>query len=170
MEDDPCAVGFNNIRGNRFAGGHDRFCGHRQPKEVVMTNVVSMSRSLRLALLADAAASGVTAALLVAGASFLESLLVLPVTLMRGAGIVLIPYVILVTFAASRPAAPMNAVYAIIGINAAWTAASALLLVGGWVAPSVLGMTFVLAQGLVVGAFGVIQYVCLRHAGSAVAA
>jgi hypothetical protein len=72
-------------------------------------------------------------------------------------------------FAASRPAAPINAVYAIIGINAAWTAASALLLVGGGVAPSVLGMTFVLAQGLVVGAFEVIQYVCLRHAGGAVA-
>jgi hypothetical protein len=43
-------------------------------------------------------------------------------------------------------------------------------LVGGWVAPSVLGMTFVLAQGLAVGAFGVIQYVCLRHAAGAMAA
>jgi hypothetical protein len=39
-----------------------------------MTNVVPMSRAFRLALLADAAASGVTGALLVAGADFLESL------------------------------------------------------------------------------------------------
>jgi hypothetical protein len=69
-----------------------------------MTNVVPMSRALRLALLADAAASGVTGALLVAGADFLESLLVLPVALMRGAGMVLTPYVILVIFVASRPA------------------------------------------------------------------
>src|SRR5262249_229053 len=143
---------------------------HRQPKEIVMTNVVPMSRPLRLALLADAAASGVTAALLVAGADFLESLLVLPVALIRGAGMVLTPYVILVIFVASRPATRVNTVNAIIGINAAWTAASALLLVSGLVVPSALGMTFVLAQGLAVGAFGVIQYVCLRHAPGAVAA
>jgi hypothetical protein len=89
---------------------------------------------------------------------------------MREAGMVLIPYVILVTFVASRPAAPINAVNAIIGVNAAWTAASALLLVSGWVAPSVLGTTIVLAQGLVVGAFGVIQYVCLQLAGGNVTA
>jgi hypothetical protein len=38
-----------------------------------MTNVVPMSRSLRLALLADAVASGASAALLVAGAGSLES-------------------------------------------------------------------------------------------------
>ena len=37
-----------------------------------MTNVVPMSRLLRLAFLADAAASGATAALLVASADFLE--------------------------------------------------------------------------------------------------
>ena len=52
-----------------------------------MTNVVPMSRAFRLALLADAAASGVTGALLVAGADFLETLLVLPVALMRLLGL-----------------------------------------------------------------------------------
>jgi hypothetical protein len=62
------------------------FSEHRQPKEVVMTNVVPMSRPLRLALLADAAASGATAALLVAGAGFLEDWLGLPVALMHEAG------------------------------------------------------------------------------------
>src|SRR5215467_811838 len=56
---------------NRFAGGVAASCGHRQPKEVVMTHV-PMSRPLRLILLADAAASGATAALLVAGAGLLE--------------------------------------------------------------------------------------------------
>ena len=48
-----------------------------------MTNVVPMSRPLRLALLADAVASGATAALLVAGAGVLERWLALPVPLMR---------------------------------------------------------------------------------------
>jgi hypothetical protein len=52
-------------------------------------------------------------ALLVAGAGFLEDWLGLPVALMHEAGMVLIPYVILVALAASRPAASVNAVSAI---------------------------------------------------------
>jgi hypothetical protein len=135
-----------------------------------MTNVVPMSRPLRLSLLADAVASGATAALLVAGAGFVADWLGMPVALMRDAGMVLIPYVTLVALVASRPAAPVNAVRAIIGINAAWTAASSLLLLSGWVMPTLLGIAFVLGQAFAVGAFGVIQYVCLRHAGRAATA
>ena len=134
-----------------------------------MTNV-PMSRSLRLALLADAGASGATAALLIAGAGLLEPLMGLPVALMREAGMLLVPYVILVLLVASRPTTPVAAVTAIIGINAAWTAASVWLLVSGWVSPTVLGVAFVLAQALVVGAFAVIQYACLRRAGRGVTA
>ena len=129
-----------------------------------MTNLVPMSRLLRLALLADAVASGATAALLVAGAGYLEGWLGLSVAMMREAGMVLIPYV---AFVALRPAVPVNAVNASIGINAAWTAASSLLLVSGWVTPTLLGIAFVLAQAFAVGAFGVTQYLCLQHSSSA---
>ena len=129
-----------------------------------------MSRSLRLILFADAVASGATAALLVAGAGVLERWLGLPAALMREAGLVLIPYVVLVVFVASRPFAMVGAVNAIIAINAAWTAATVLLLVGGWVNPTLLGVAFVLAQALAVGAFGVIQYLCLRQAVGSVTA
>ncbi|HEV3183365.1 MAG TPA: hypothetical protein VGZ49_00715 [Xanthobacteraceae bacterium] len=128
---------------------------------------VPMSRYLRLALVADAVASGATAALLVAGAGPLERLLGLPVGLMREAGLVLIPYVLLVAFVASRPTAAVTAVNAIIALNAAWTAASVLLLAGGWVSPTLLGVAFVLGQAVAVGAFGLIQYLCLRQAVSA---
>jgi hypothetical protein len=134
-----------------------------QAKEVVMTSVVPMSHPLRLVLLADAAASGASAALLVTGAGFFESWLGLPVALMREAGFVLIPYVMVVAFMASRPTASVGAVNTIVAINVTWTAASSLLLVSGWVAPTMLGIAFVLAQGLAVGTFGVIQYVCLRR-------
>ena len=134
-----------------------------------MTNV-PMSRPLRLVLLADAAASGATAALLVAGAGLLERLLGLPVALMREAGMLLIPYVVLVVLVAARPSVAVAAVNAIIAINAAWTAASVLLLVSGWVSPTLIGVAFVLAQAAAVGAFAVIQYVCLRQAGSGVPA
>jgi hypothetical protein len=128
---------------------------------------VPMSRYLRLALVADAVASGATAALLVAGAGPLERLLGLPVGLMREAGLVLIPYVLLVAFVASRPTAAVTAVNAIIALNAAWTAASVLLFAGGWVSPTLLGVAFVLGQAVAVGAFGLIQYLCLRQAVSA---
>ena len=128
-----------------------------------MTNVVPMFRPLQVALLADAAASGASAALLVTGAGFLESWLGLPVALMREVGFVLIPYVILVAFMASRRTASVRVVNTIIAINMAWMAASFLLLMSGWVAPTVLGIVFVLAQGFAVGAFGFIQYVCLRR-------
>jgi hypothetical protein len=131
---------------------------------------VPMSRPLRLILLADAGASGATAALLVAGAGLLERLLGLPVALMREAGMLLIPYVVLVLFVASRPSVAVAAVNAIIAVNAGWTAASVLLLVSGWVSPTLLGVAFVLAQALAVGAFAAIQYVCLRQAGSGVPA
>jgi hypothetical protein len=129
-----------------------------------MTNVVSVSRPLRLALLADAAASGASAALLVAGAGSLESWLGLPVALMREAGLVLVPYVIFLAFLASRPAVLVGAVNTVIAINLAWTAASSLLLVSNWVVPTMLGTAFVLAQGFAVGALGVVQYGCLRQA------
>ena len=126
--------------------------------------IVPMSRPLRLIFLADAAASGATAALLVAGAGLLERFFGLPVALMREAGLLLIPYVVLVVFVASRPSVAVAAVTAIIAINAAWTAASVLLLASGLVSPTLLGVAFVLAQALAVGAFGLIQYVCLRQA------
>ena len=128
-----------------------------------MTNVVPMSRPLQVALLADAAASGASAALLVTGAGFLESWLGLPVTLMREVGLVLIPYVIVVAFMALRPTTSIGAVTTIVAINLTWTVASALLLVSGWVVPTMLGIAFVLVQGLAVGTLGVIQYVCLRR-------
>jgi len=131
-----------------------------------MANVIPMSRPLRLALLADAAASGATAALLIAGVGVMERWLALPVSLMREAGLVLVPYVVLVAAVASRPATPVATVSAIIAINAAWTAASVLLLLGRWVSPTLLGVAFVMAQALTVGAFGVIQYLCLRQAVS----
>ena len=63
-------------------------------------------------------------------------------------------------------ATPVATVSAIIAINAAWTAASVLLLLGRWVSPTLLGVAFVMAQALTVGAFGVIQYLCLRQAVS----
>jgi hypothetical protein len=121
------------------------------------------STFLRQALLADAAASGATALLLIIGAGVLDGLLGLPVALMRGAGLILIPYVAFVAWLGTRERLSGAAVRAVIILNAIWAAASLLVLVGGAVAPTMLGYAFVVLQALVVALFGELQYVGLRR-------
>ena len=118
---------------------------------------------LRAALLIDAAASGLTAALLVAGADALRDWLGLPVTLMREAGLILVVYVAFVAFIATRAQIAAGAVWAIIACNALWTLASVAILETGMVAPTTLGMVFVTGQALAVLALGALQFVALRR-------
>ncbi len=118
---------------------------------------------LRRALILDAAASGATAVLLILAAGLIDGLLGLPVALLRGAGLVLLPYVAFVAFVATRPRLEPAAVVMIIACNALWAAASVLLLASGKLAPTGLGIAFVLAQAIVVALLGELQYVGLRR-------
>ncbi|NNM72293.1 hypothetical protein [Enterovirga aerilata] len=119
---------------------------------------------LRIALFADAAASGATGLLMVAGAGPLSRLLALPEPLLRWAGILLLPFAILV-WRVARPATPTrSAIVAIIVVNAVWVVDSFSLLLSGWVAPNALGTAFVAAQALAVGALAAAQAVGLRMA------
>jgi hypothetical protein len=121
------------------------------------------SAFLRRALALDAVASGATAMLVIAAASPLEGLLGLPSALLRGAGLALIPYVAFVIYTATRDTIGVPAVWSIIAANVLWAAASALLLVSGWVAPNVLGYAFVVGQAAVVALLGELQYVGLTR-------
>jgi hypothetical protein len=118
---------------------------------------------LRTVLLADAIASGATGLLMIAGAGLLEGLLGLPVALMREAGLVLIPYVAFVAWVGAREAISRSAVQAVIVLNVLWVAGSIGLLVSGWVAPTMLGTAFVIAQAVVVGVLAELQIVGLRR-------
>ncbi|MGH7490582.1 MAG: hypothetical protein ACREMY_33965 [bacterium] len=118
---------------------------------------------LRRALILDALASGATALLMIAGAGLVEGLLGLPAALLRGAGLVLVPYVAFVVYAGTRDIISRSAVWMIIVANMAWAAASALLLVSGWVSPTALGYAFVIAQAVVVALLGELQYMGLRR-------
>jgi len=122
---------------------------------------------LRTVLLADAIASGATGLLMIAGAGLLDGLLGLPVALMREAGIVLIPYVAFVAWVGTREAISGSAVQAIIALNVLWVAASIGLMVSGWVAPTMLGTAFVIAQGAVVAVLAELQFVGLRRSATA---
>jgi hypothetical protein len=118
---------------------------------------------LRAALLIDAVASGVTAALLVAGADALRDLLGLPVALMREAGVILVFYVGFVVFVATRARIAAGAVWAVIACNALWTLVSFAILEADLVAPTTLGTVFVIGQALAVLALGALQLFALRR-------
>jgi hypothetical protein len=126
-------------------------------------NRLSTMLSLRGALLLDAVASGATALLMLIGGGLLAGLLGLPVDLLRGAGLVLVPYVAMVILIGARPDISRSAVWLVIGANALWTVASFALMFSGWIAPTALGYAFIAAQALVVALFGELQYVGLRR-------
>ena len=124
---------------------------------------------LRQALLSDAVTTAACAALMIAGAGFLEGLLGLPAALLRGAGLVLLPFVALVAVLGLRERVPRLAVVAVIGLNALWTVDSILLLLSGWVAPTAAGIAFVLAQAAVVAMYVELQVIGLRRSTAALA-
>jgi hypothetical protein len=121
------------------------------------------STFLRRALVLDAVASGATALLVIAAAGLIDGLLGLPVALLRGAGLVLVPYVAFVALVATRARIEAGAVWVIIACNALWAIASFLLLLSGKLAPTGLGIAFVAAQAIVVALLGELQYMGLRR-------
>ena len=90
---------------------------------------------LRYVLIADAIASGATGALMILGAGYLAGWLAIPAGLLFEAGLILVPYVLLVTIVAIRPVVSVSAVWFIIGCNVLWTLGSFALLVSGLIAP-----------------------------------
>lgn len=112
----------------------------------------------------DALLTGGFALLLAVAATPLAELFALPEPLIRWAGIGLLPVTAFIAYLATRPVPPRGGVRALIALNALWTVDSVFLLFTGWVDPNPLGIAFVLAQALLVGAFAELQYVGLRRA------
>ena len=131
-----------------------------------LTSTIDPSRPmsfLRVTLIADAAASGATGLLILVGGGLLEGLLGISATLLREAGLILLPYVAFVAYVGVREHPARAAVWASIVCNALWTAASVLLLVGDWILPTALGYAFVIGQALIVAVFGGLQYAGLQR-------
>lgn len=113
-------------------------------------------------LLTDAIATGAIAALLIAAADPLAPVLQLPAGLLRGAGVLLVPFVAWVYGLSRQASPPRGAVAAVVAINFAWVAASAWVAFGGVWQPSLFGIAFVLAQALAVLAFADLGWFGLR--------
>ncbi|NGO54355.1 hypothetical protein [Allomesorhizobium camelthorni] len=130
---------------------------------------VTMTPFLRNILAADAAVSGAAAILMIVGAPYLSPLLGLPSALLFWAGIVLVPFVVLLISILRRQSVPRLILIDIIGINALWVAASFGLLFSGLVTPNMLGIAFVAAQALAVALLAELQFVGMRRAANATA-
>lgn len=98
--------------------------------------------SMHPVLKLDAAVTGATALLMVAGASPLSDLLDLPVGLLVGVGLVLIPYVAYLLWLATREAVPRGGVLLAVGANLAWMVGCVTLLLAGWLEPNAVGAAF----------------------------
>lgn len=126
------------------------------------------SSFLRRVLLADSVISGTTGIALALTAGALEPVLGLPVALLRYAGVSLLPFAAFVLWVAKRDHLSRSMVQVVIGLNAAWVAASAGLLLSGQVTPSGIGYAFVIGQAVAVAVLADMQYVGLRRTSGAV--
>lgn len=127
------------------------------------------SSFLRRVLVADAVTSGATGLLMLGAASLLESQLAVPASLLRYAGLSLLPFAAFVGWLATRETVSRAAIWTVILCNVLWTADSLLLLLVGPVEPNALGQAFVIAQAVVVGLFAEAQIVGLRKSPLAAA-
>ena len=126
------------------------------------------SYPLRTLLLVDAATCVVMGAVLISGSALIATLTAIPSALLLYAGFVLFPIAAFMAAVASQ--AWRAGVWLVIAGNVMWVAGSLWLMVGGWIAPNVLGYAFIAAQALAVALLAALEHVALRRASSAVAA
>lgn len=120
---------------------------------------------LRLALLADAAASGSMAILLIFAAGPLAGPLGLPAPFLLPVGALLLPWAAGVAWLGCRPAPRRAAVLTVVAGNAIWVACSAIFLLSGAMSPTGLGVAFVVAQAIAVTVLAELQFIAQRNAG-----
>jgi hypothetical protein len=118
--------------------------------------------TIRRVLFVDAATCVVMGAALFAAAGALASILALPETLLRYAGLSLFPIAAFIGWAATRSHSQPGAVWLVIAGNVLWVLASLALLLGEWVSPNALGYAFVMAQAACVALLAALEYAGLR--------
>ena len=130
-----------------------------------MTHLFS-ARALARALRIDAAASGALGLLLAADAQPLQMMLGLPGSLLRAAGVFLLPFAAVLLLLAPRADRALGLVRLIIAGNLLWIAASLGLIVATSVTITLLGEAFVLGQAAAVALFVFLEVRALRGVGA----
>ena len=125
-----------------------------------MSNTLFLRRVLAL----DALSCLAMGLLMGLGAASLAPLFGLPESLVRIAGLVLLPLAIFIGWLASRPNPPRALVWVVILGNLAWTAESFVVL--GQSQATALGTAFVSAQAVAVLGLAMLEYIGLRRASA----
>lgn len=131
--------------------------------------MIPMTRFLRLALLADAAASGTTGLAMAAAPAAIGSLTNLPPALLLGAGLVFLPYAAFCVWLAGRGAVARPLLWVLVAGNLAIAAECALLPLFGFVTPNGLGIALLTVLAIAVAVFAEFYLLALRRAATAVA-
>lgn len=120
-------------------------------------------RRLRLALKLDAVVTGLNGVAYLTAASLLDDLLGLPAGLLRAVGVFLSGYAVAVWLVGTRPVVSARAAGIVIAVNLLWAVDSLAAATFGWGTPTTTGTGWIALQAVVVGAFGVLQWLGLRH-------
>lgn len=124
---------------------------------------MSSPNFLRNVLRADALSCVACGVLQVVFTGQMAQLLGLPEALLAYTGEFLLVYAAAVAFVSTRDPLPRPLVWVLLAGNLGWAIACALLLVSGRVAPSMLGMAYVVAQALTVAVLAELQFFGLRR-------
>ncbi|MEO9903670.1 hypothetical protein [Nisaea sp.] len=123
--------------------------------------ILSSPEAVRRLIMLDAAVSAASTLLLLMGADMLAESLGLPEQFLHAIGLILVPFVLLVGWTATREVPPQAVVWAIVSANAGWVVASVIVLIGPWLQPTALGNGFVIGQAVVVGLMAEMQFIAL---------
>lgn len=127
-------------------------------------SIFASPRFLRNVLFADAASCLATGVLQLAFTEALARLLNLPAPLLTGTGVFLLVYAAAVALVATREPLPRPVVWLLVAGNLGWALGCIALLAGGALAPTGLGMAWVLAQAATVAVLAELQWTGLRRA------
>lgn len=125
-------------------------------------SIFASPRFLPRVMAADALSCAATGALQLGLGDTLARLTGLPAPLLGGTGVFLLAYAALAAWMARRPVPPRRLIGLVIVGNLAWAAGCVALLLGGGVAPTALGVAWVLAQAVVVLVLAELQWMGLR--------
>lgn len=128
-------------------------------------NTLPMSPLLRQLLTVDAAASALTALPMLAAAPQLAQWTGLPAAGLAGAGVVMAVYVAVILWWRRQPTVRRGALWAYVAGNALWAVECGLIAFGGWLAPTPLGVGFLMMQAVAVLVFAEVGWLVLRRAG-----
>lgn len=126
-------------------------------------SIFASPRFLRYVLLADSASCVASGAVQLLFTAVLVQMTGLPSVLLIGTGGFLLAYAALVVFIATREPVPRAWVWLLVAGNLGWAVGCMALLASGAIAPTPLGVAWILAQAATVAVLAELQWTGLRR-------